>query len=199
QIVGSVNLNGPAHPADRPLSVVPTPQHRFKGAFPGHMALTGQGRYLFVVDQASFQLHVIDTTKIQTGLDGHGRVVESDNFAAVVGHASVGRYPFGVALSPDDRTLFVTHVGVFQYAHLRPASPAGDDNLDYPLCYPGVGYPDETTNDRVIEINKVDPANPPASLRDADGIRCGYVPASRLYSVPGLGSPNAPESSSVYV
>src|SRR5262249_28406029 len=125
--------------------------------------------------------------------------VESDNFAAVVGHASVGRYPFGVALSPDDRTLFVTHVGVFQYAHLRPASPAGDDNLDYPLCYPGVGYPDETTNDRVIQITKADPRNLPDSLRDPDGIRCGYVPADRSYTIPGLGSPNAPQSSSVYV
>src|SRR5262249_17990933 len=48
-------------------------------------------------------------------------------------------------------------------------------------------------------INKVDPRNLPDSLQDPDGIRCGYVPASRLYTVPGLGSPNAPESSSVFV
>src|SRR4029077_4490239 len=39
----------------------------------------------------------------------------------------------------------------------------------------------------------------PDSLRDPDGIRCGYVPNDRLYTVPGLGSPNAPQSSSVYV
>ncbi len=80
----------------------------------------------------------------------------------------VGRYPFGIALSPDDRTLFVTHVGVFQYTHLRPANPTGDANVDYPLCYPGAGYPDETRNDRVIEINKVDPrqsARQPARSR----------------------------------
>jgi DNA-binding beta-propeller fold protein YncE len=199
QIIGSVNLNGPTHPLDRPLNVVTTPQQRFKGAFPGNMVLTSDGRYLYVVDQGSFQVHTIDTSKIQTGFDAQGRITEPDNFAAVIGHATVGRYPFGIALSPGDRTLFVTHVGVFQYTHLRPASPTGNDNLDYPLCYPGAGYPDETRTDRVIEIKKVDPLNLPDSLRDPDGIRCGYVPNDRLYTVPGLGSPNAPQSSSVYV
>src|SRR5262245_50868583 len=154
QIIGSVNRNGPAHPADRPLSVVPTPQRRFKGAFPAHMALTSTGRYLYVVDQGGFQLHVIDISKIQTGVDAQGRIIESDNFGAVVGHVPVGRYPFGVALSSDDRRLFVTHVGVFQYTHLRPATPAGNDNSDFPLCFPGAGYPDETLNDRVIQITK---------------------------------------------
>src|SRR5262245_35466236 len=199
QIVGSVNLSGPTHPLNSPLAIVTTPTQRFKGAFPGNMALTRNGRYLFVVDQGSFQVHVIDTTKIATGLNAAGQVVEPNNFGAVVGHATAGRYPFGITLSPDDRRLFVTHVGVFQYTHLRPANPTGDDNVDYPLCYPGAGYPDETRNDRVIEINKVDPRNLPNSLRDPDGIRCGYLPANRLYTVPGLGSPNAPQSSSVYV
>jgi DNA-binding beta-propeller fold protein YncE len=199
KIVGSVNLNGPTHPLDRPLSVVDTPVQRFKGAFPGNMALGSNGRFLYVVDQAGFQVHVIDTTKVSTGLNPQGRIVEPDNFAAVVGHLAVGRYPFGIGLTPDDRTLLVTNVGVFQYTHLRPASPTGNDNLDYPLCYPGAGYPQETRNDRVISITKVDPRNLPDSLRDADGIRCGYVPADRLYTVPGLGSPNAPESSSVFV
>ena len=199
RIIGSLNLNGPTHVLDRPLDVIATPQLHFKGAFPGNMAITSDGRFLYVVDQGGFQVHVIDVSKIQTGSDAQGRITEPDNFAAVVGHATVGRYPFGIALSHDDRTLFVTHVGVFEYTHLRPANPTGNGNVDYPLCYPGVGYPDETRNDRVIEINKVDPRNLPDSLRDPDGIRCGYVPTDRLYTVPGLGSPNVPQSSSVYV
>ena len=199
RIIGSVNLNGPAHVLDRPLDVIATPQLHFKGAFPGNMAIAGDGRFLYVVDQGGFQVHVIDVSRIQTGVDAQGRITEPDNFAAVVGHVTVGRYPFGIALAHDDRTLFVTHVGVFQYSHLRPANPTGNGNVDYPLCYPGVGYPDETRNDRVIEINAIDPRNLPDSLRDPDGIRCGYVPTDRLYTVPGLGSPNAPQSSSVYV
>src|SRR5262245_49168710 len=130
RIVGSVNLNGPSHLLNRPLDVVATPSQRFKGTYPGNMALTGNGRFLYVVDQGSFQVFVLDTTKIVTGLDAQGRVSEPDNFAAVVGHVTVGRYPFGIGLSPDEQTLFVTNVGVFQYAHLRPAAPSGDDNID---------------------------------------------------------------------
>src|SRR5262245_7225999 len=180
QIVGSVNLNGAAHPLDRPLNVVTTPQRHFKGAFPGNMAISSNGRFLYVVDQGGFAVHVIDTSQIATGVDGQGRVNEPDNFAAVVGRTRVGRYPFGITLTGNDRTLLVTHVGVFQYTHLRPASPTGNANADYPLCFPGAGYPDETRNDRVIEITKVDPRNLPDSLQDPDGIRCGYVPSNRL-------------------
>src|SRR5262249_48483498 len=98
QVIGSVNLNGATHPADRPLSVTATPTRRFKGTFPAHMALTSNGRYLFVVDQGAFQLHVIDTTAIVTGTDAAGNITESDNFAAVVNRVTIGRYPFGVAL-----------------------------------------------------------------------------------------------------
>jgi DNA-binding beta-propeller fold protein YncE len=197
QIVGSVNLNGDTHPLDRPLSVIPTPALHFKGAFPGNMTLSSSGRLLYVIDQGGFKVHVIDTSLIKTGVDGSGRITEPDNFAAVIGRAPVGRYPFGISLA-DDRTLLVTHVGVFQYTHLRPASPTGNDDVDYPLCYPGAGYPDETQHDRVITIRKVDPRALPDALQDPDGIRCGYG-SNRLYTVPGLGSPNAPESSSVYV
>jgi len=189
KIIGSVNLNGGTHPLDRPLDVLATPQLRFKGAFPGNMVIDTHGRFLYVVDQGAFQVHVIDVSKIQTGFDAQGRITEPDNFAAVIARVKVGRYPFGIALSPDDRSLFVTHVGVFEYTHLRPANPTGDDNIDYPLCYPGAGYPDETRNDRVIQITAVDPRNLPASLREPDGIRCGYVPSDRLYTVPGLGQP----------
>src|SRR5262245_52579381 len=198
-IVGSVNLNGPTHPLAAPLSPTATPSPRFKGAFPGNLALSRNGRYLFVVDQAGFQVHVLDTTRITTGIDGSGGVVEPNNFAAVLARTRVGRYPYGLALSPDDRTLFVTHVGVFEYTHLLPATPTGDPNVDFPLCYPGAGYPDETADDRQITIKKVDPRDLPTTLRDPDGIRCGYIAADRQFTVPGLGDPNVPESSSVFM
>ena len=63
RIIGSVNLNGPTHVLDRPLDVIATPQLHFKGAFPGNMAITGDGRYLYVVDQGGFQVHVIDVVQ----------------------------------------------------------------------------------------------------------------------------------------
>src|SRR5262249_7417629 len=135
----------------------------------------------------------------QTGVDAQGRITEPDNFAAVISRAKVGRYPFGITLSPDDQTLFVTHVGIFEYTHLRPEKPTGDDNIDYPLCYPGAGYPDETRHDRLIDIKKVDPRDLPADLRERQAIRCGYIQDDLRYKVPGLGSPNVLESSSVYI
>ena len=201
QIIGSVNLNGATHPLDRPLAPAATPALRFKGAFPGNMALSSDGRYLYVVDQGGFAVHAVDTTAIVTGVDTAGGVVEPDNFASVVGRTATGRYPFGVALAPDDRTLFVTNVGVFQYTHLRPAVPVGNNNDDYPLCIPGVGYPDEVESAKTITIKRIDAATIsglPATQRDPDGIRCGYVSGDRRYTIPALGSPNAPESSSVY-
>jgi len=202
RVVGSVNLNGAAHPLDRPLSpTTPAPARRFKGAFPGNLALTSDGRYLYVVDQASFQVFVIDTAAIAVGTDAAGLVTEPDNFAAVVGRAPTGRYPFGVALSPDDKTLYVTNVGIFQYAHLGPVAPTGDRNRDYPLCIPGVGFPDEVEAPKTITIKKIDATRVsglPTTLRDPDGVRCGYVPADRRYTIPALGSPNAPAASSLY-
>ena len=120
------------------------------------MVLSRDGKLLYVVDQGSFQVFVIDTQAIVTGVDANGSVTEPDNFAAVVGHAATGRYPFGIGLSPDGRTLLVTNVGVFQYTHLRPATPTGDRNADFPLCIPGVGYPDEVEQPKTIQIKKID-------------------------------------------
>src|SRR5262249_6427745 len=82
-IIGSVNLNGVTHPLDRPLDVQNNPQKRFKGAFPGNLILSHDGRYLYVVDQGGFQVHVIKVSNIQTGVDAQGRITEPDNFAAV--------------------------------------------------------------------------------------------------------------------
>lgn len=205
QIIGSVNLNGVgrslvANPGD-PLKIgnETPPPNSFNGAYPGQLTVSPDGRYVYVVDQASFKVHVIDTTKIETGVNSSGDILHPDNFDAVAASVKVGRYPFGIKLAADGNTLFVSHVGVFEYAQLRPATPIGNDSVDYPLCYPGAGYPNETKNDRTIKIKKVDPRNLPTSLRDPEGIRCGYVQADQDYVVPGLGSPNDPKSSSLYV
>jgi DNA-binding beta-propeller fold protein YncE len=199
RIVGSVNLNGATHPLPAPLTVTANPAGRFKGTFPGNLLLAPNGRYLYVVDQGSFDVFVVDTQQITTGVNGSGQVLEPNNFAAVAGRVKAGRYPYALDMTPDGAKLFVANVGVFQYRHLRPALSTGDPNVDYPLGYPGAGYPEETEYDRVIKIKKVDPENLPDSLRDPEGIRVGYIDQDIEYVVPGLGNPNVPESSSVYV
>src|SRR5262245_13231914 len=199
KVVGSVNLNGPAHPFGAPMNPVANPFGRFKGTYPGNLTLGGpNGRYLYVVEQGSFNVFVVDTTKIATGVDGSGFIVEPNNFAAVGRLAKAGRYPYGIAATADGR-LFVANVGVLQFSHLMPTNPTGDANKDYPLGYPGTSWPDDMEHDKTIKIKKVDPRNLPVTLRDPDGVRVGYVDQDREYTIPGLGSPNTKESSSVYV
>ncbi len=194
-IVGSVNLNGP----DRLLHVTSNPVGRFRGAFPGSMALSGGGRFLHVVDEAGFQLHVIDTSRVAVGTDEAGRIAEPGQLPR--GHRpGEGRpLPLRHRARTRRRTLFVTHVGVFQYTHLLSENPTGDRNRDFPLCYPAVGYPDETEAAVRLKLKKADPRDLPPSQQDPEAIRCGCVDQDLDYTVPGLGSPNTPESSSVYV
>src|SRR5262245_52706561 len=123
KVIGSVNLNGPAHPFGAPMNPAANPSGRFKGTFPGNLTLGGpNGRYLYVVEQGGFDVYVVDTTKIATGVNPAGAIVEPNNFAAVVGQAKAGRYPYAITSSSDGR-LFVANVGIFQYSHLTPASP----------------------------------------------------------------------------
>lgn len=198
QIVGSVNLNGAAHTITSPWTVTNNPSPRFKGTFPGNLTLAPNGRYLYVVDQGSFNVFVIDTTRITTGVNASGQVLEPNNFAAVVGQAKAGRYPYALTTTADAKQLLVANVGVFQYRHLTPVNPTGDPNKDYPLGYPATAYPEDSEHDKTIKIKKVDPRNLPDSLRDPEGIRVGYIDQDIDYVVPGVGSPNVPESSSVF-
>src|SRR5262249_55896819 len=197
--IGSVNLNGPAHPYGAPMNPAANPSGRFKGTYPGNLTLGGpNGRYLYVVEQGGFNVFVVDTTKIATGVDANGFIVEPNNFAAVVGQAKGGRYPYGIAATADGR-LFVANVGVLQFSHLTPKNPTGNPNRDYPLGYPGTSWPDDMEHDKTITIKKINPRSLPVTLRDPAGIRVGYVDQDVDYTIPGLGSPNVKESSSVYV
>lgn len=218
-IIGSINLTGPAHPLPKSsANPYPDPARTriasFKGSFPGALAVAGSGKYVYVVDQGDFTVKIIDTSKLVTGVDADNKLVEMDNFAAVVGKVRVGRYPFGVSVAPDDKRVYVANVGMFQYSHLIPRGPdgqpggagvpttVGDNNTDYPLCFPGTGYPDDVLAPKTIKIKKVDASKIstlPASQRDPEGIRCGYVPNDRTYTIPALGDPNVDESSSVFV
>ena len=67
---------------------------------------------------------MIDVSKIRPAGDAQARVVSGQLRRG--DRAAVGRYPFGITLSPDDRTLLVTHVGVFQSTRTcgRPPRPA---------------------------------------------------------------------------
>jgi DNA-binding beta-propeller fold protein YncE len=223
EVIGSVNLNGRTHPLPQPSAANPFPDparttlSTFKGSYPGNLALSQDGRFLYAVDQASFSVRVIDTSKLALGLDADKKIVEMNNFDAVIAEAPVGRYPFGITLAPGDRELYVANVGVFQFSHLVPRgperlpgpagsakpNPTGMSNEDYPVCFPVHAYPDDVIADKIVKIKKIDAtriSGLPTTLQDPEGgIRCGYVSGDREYRVPGLGDPNADQSSSVFV
>jgi YVTN family beta-propeller protein len=68
----------------------------------GDMTISNDGRLLFAVDQIGFRLIIIDLQKQK-----------------VLSMVPVGRYPFGVALSRDEKTVYVANVGMYQYSYIK--------------------------------------------------------------------------------
>jgi YVTN family beta-propeller protein len=118
----------------------------------GDMVLTKDGKYLFAVDQTNFRMVIIDVQKMQ-----------------VTGSVPVGRYPFGIALSPDENQVYVANVGMFAYRKVDSVETT-KDHLGA-LSYPPFAY---------------------GSKEMREGVRIGG------HQVPGTGDPNVPESFSVW-
>ena len=68
----------------------------------GDLALTRDGNTLYVCDQSNFRLIVADTRTRK-----------------VKHYLPVGRYPFGITLAPDEKTVYVANVGMFEYSPLN--------------------------------------------------------------------------------
>jgi YVTN family beta-propeller protein len=121
-------------------------------SFPGDLTLSRDGRRLFVVDQFNYRLVTVDLES--------RKVVQS---------VRVGRNPFAVALSPDEKLAWVSNVGMFEY----PLVPGvtRENRAEKGLPFPAYGVPSKEAEDGV----------------DVNGTR-----------VPGLGSPNHPDAMSVF-
>lgn len=118
----------------------------------GDMKLSRDGNTLYAVDQIGFRLLVIDVPS-----------------RTVTRNVPVGRYPFGIALSPDEQKVYVANVGVFAY------QPIG-------------GITEENAKERGLRF----PASAYGSPEMQEGVENDTV------NIPGLGDPNVPESFSVW-
>jgi YVTN family beta-propeller protein len=106
----------------------------------GDIRLRSDGKYIYGVDQLHFRMVTID--------------VEARK---VVGSVGVGRYPFGIALSPDEREAYVANVGMYEYAYFRK-----ENGKRTWLPFPPFGVPSEaaekgTTVDGVVAPALGDP------------------------------------------
>jgi YVTN family beta-propeller protein len=124
----------------------------YNDGYIGDMVLSKDGNFLFAVDQIGFRLMVIDTRKKE-----------------VIHNVRTGRYPFGVALAPDEKSVYVANVGMFEYSYVKSLDRKRLNETA--LKYPAFAYGSE-------EMKK--------------GIKNDSV------EVAGLGDPNAPESFSVW-
>ncbi len=118
----------------------------------GDMKLSRDGNTLYAVDQIGFRLMVIDVPS---------RTVRRN--------VPVGRYPFGLALSPDEQEVYVANIGMFVY---QPIGGLAANNL----------------KEQALRF--------PTSAYGSDAMRDGVQNDS--LNIPGLGDPNVPESFSVW-
>ncbi len=86
----------------------------FTFGYVGDLRLSADGKTIYAVDQSNFRMLVIDVQA--------GKVVRS---------IAVGRYPFGITLSPDGRKAYIANVGIYEYAYIRDKQ-GGIASLDFP-------------------------------------------------------------------
>jgi YVTN family beta-propeller protein len=125
----------------------------YEQGYIGDMVLSQDGKRLYAVDQIGFRMLIVDTEKRE-----------------LIHNVPVGRYPFGICLSPDEQAAYVANVGMFEYQALT-SSLAPDSLAAKALDFPAFAYNSE-------EMRK--------------GIQNDSL------TIPGLGDPNAPESFSVW-
>ncbi len=124
----------------------------YNDGYIGDMVLNKDGSRLYAVDQIGFRMIVIDTKTNQ-----------------VIHNVKTGRYPFGIALSPNEQTVYVANVGMFEYSYIK--------SLDK-----------KKLNETALKF----PASAYGSKEMREGVK------NDTLEFEGLGDPNAPESFSVW-
>src|SRR5664279_1362209 len=165
------------------------------GSYPdgyiGDITLTGNGYYLFAVDQVNFRMVIIDTRKMK-----------------VINSVPVGRYPFGIALSHDEKKVYVANAGMFQYSKIGNIEEKSEIKkaLAFPafayntsemrdgitidsMLVPGLGDPNSDLAFSVWAVSIEDIGNPRVTARIKTGVLVGQM----VDGIPAVGgsSPNS--------
>ncbi|MFA6244800.1 MAG: YncE family protein, partial [Candidatus Hydrogenedentales bacterium] len=173
-------------------------EETFQYGYLGDLRLSPDRTRIYAVDQSNFRLLIIDVAGQK-----------------VLRSIPVGRYPFGVTLSPDGKRAYVANVGMFEYAYLRdkagrqaavhfppygvPSKEAEEGYEREDLIVPGLGDPNDI---RGMSVWTVDISN--AGKEKVVGkTKTGHLVGEQLEDFPAVGgsSPNslAATESHVYV
>ncbi len=163
----------------------------------GDMVLTKDGNTLYAVDQIGFRMVVIDTK--------NRKLTHS---------IPVGRYPFGIQLSPNEKKIYVANVGMFQYGWIKSADSNKITPIDFPafayqskemkkgikndtIVIPGLGDPNHIDAFSLFTIDIQDSANPTVVSK----IKTGHLVGSMVEDFPAVGgsSPNSVAATEEYV
>lgn len=165
----------------------------------GDLTLSKNGKTLFAVDQIGFRVLIVD---IPSGTLKHS--------------VPVGRYPFGICLSPDEKKAYVANVGMFEYAYIRDGKEkdARITPIDYPafafdskemkegiendtISIPGLGDPNAIEAFSVFAINLEDPQHPKIAAK----MKTGHLVGALVEGIPAVGgsSPNSMVATDKYV
>lgn len=93
----------------------------YSDGYIGDLILSKDGKKLYAVDQIGFRMIIADTEKNQ-----------------LIQNVSVGRYPFGICLSPDEKKAYVANVGMFQYSMVKGITE--ENVIEKALKYPAFAY-----------------------------------------------------------
>ena len=170
----------------------------FRHGYTGDLRLTRDGKTLYACDQSNFRMLIIDTEQ-----------------RAVVRSMPVGRHPFGIALSENEKHAYIANVGIYEYSYFRT-----EDGKFAKLPFPPYGVPSKQaveglTIDGVVVEGLGDPNDiagmsvwkvriaRPGKEKVVDKSKTGHLVGEQLEDFPAVGgsSPNsvAVTESHVYV
>ena len=170
----------------------------FRHGYAGDLRLSKDGKTMYVCDQSNFRMLIIDTEQ-----------------QAVIRSIPVGRYPFGIALSTDEKHAYIANVGIYEYAYFRtedgqfaklPFPPYGVPSQEAEegitidgVVVPGLGDPNDIAGMSVWKVRIARSGNE----KVVDKSKTGHLVGEQLEDFPAVGgsSPNsiAVTKSHVYV
>ena len=160
----------------------------YRYGYLGDIRLSPDGRTMYGVDQSNFRFVTIDLKKRK-----------------VVRSIAVGRYPFGLTLSPNGKRAYVANVGMYEYALVRdargrpgklafppfgvPSEAAEQGTIVDGVRVPGLGDPNDIRSMSVFTIDISKRGKP----RVIGKTKTGHLVGEKLADFPAVGgsSPNS--------